>query len=62
MSIKNSLSAGMASALQLDLPWFNLQKTLVVADADGMVNYIEFLQYTPELLDGPIKFAPFVLQ
>mmetsp|Transcript_6032 Transcript_6032/g.14724 ORF Transcript_6032/g.14724 Transcript_6032/m.14724 type:complete len:938 (+) Transcript_6032:50-2863(+) len=34
---------GMASALQLDLPWFNLQKSLVQVDKDGNVNYKEFL-------------------
>mmetsp|Transcript_4543 Transcript_4543/g.10913 ORF Transcript_4543/g.10913 Transcript_4543/m.10913 type:complete len:919 (+) Transcript_4543:74-2830(+) len=40
---------GMASALQLDLPWFNLQKTLVVVDAEGMVNYVDFLKkFKPE--------------
>eukprot|EP00961_Rhodomonas_salina_P141276 1902014-Rhodomonas_salina.1 len=30
---------GMAAALQLELPWFSLQKQLVETDADGNVNY-----------------------
>lgn len=34
---------GMASALQLELPWFNIQKTMVKVDEDGMINYKEFL-------------------
>jgi len=35
---------GMASALQLELPWFNIQKTMVTVDKDGMVNYKKFLE------------------
>ena len=34
---------GMASALQLELPWFNIQKSMVQVDSDGMVNYKQFL-------------------
>jgi len=35
---------GMASALQLELPWFNIQKTMVTVDAAGMVDYKKFLE------------------
>ncbi len=34
---------GMASALQLDLPWFNIQKQMVTVDSEGHVNYKKFL-------------------
>jgi len=34
----------MAAALQLELPWFSLQKQLVETDADGNVNYKKFLE------------------
>jgi len=34
----------MSSCLQLDLPWFSLQKHLVAVDKDGNVNYKEFLE------------------
>ena len=35
---------GMASCLQLDLPWFSLQKHLVSVDSDGNVCYKDFLE------------------
>ena len=34
---------GMISGLQLDLPWFSLQKDLVDVDEDGYVDYKAFL-------------------
>ena len=36
--------SGMASCLQLDLPWFSLQKHLVQVDTEGNVNYKHFLE------------------
>ena len=47
----------MASALQLDLPWFNLQKNLVQCDSDGNVDYREFLnRCKPRMDDGDVPF------
>ena len=48
---------GMASALQLDLPWFNLQKNLVQCDSDGNIDYREFLnRCKPRMDDGDVPF------
>uniref|UniRef100_A0A7S0U557 Serine/threonine-protein phosphatase n=2 Tax=Hemiselmis andersenii TaxID=464988 RepID=A0A7S0U557_HEMAN len=50
---------GMSSALQLDLPWFNLQKTLCKIDAQGNIDYKEFLdQSQPDFAYDQAGFEP----
>ena len=47
---------GMSSCLQLDLPWYSLQKHLVSVDADLNVNYKEFLERCRPHVDGDKAF------
>jgi len=47
---------GMASCLQLDLPWFSLQKHLVQVDKDGNVNYKHFLERCRPQVDNEKAF------
>ena len=43
---------GMISGLQLDLPWFSLQKDLVEVDEDGYVDYKDFLNRSRVVVDA----------
>jgi Ca2+-binding EF-hand superfamily protein len=47
---------GMSSCLQLDLPWYNLQRLLVDVDADLNVNYKDFLERCRPHVDGEKAF------
>jgi protein phosphatase len=44
---------GMASALQLDLPWFRLQKSMCSFDDDGLLDYKAFLDQSKPDWDTP---------
>jgi len=49
---------GMSSCLQLDLPWFSLQKSLVDVDSEGKVNYKQFLERLRPNVEENKAFEP----